>query len=96
MKKVKELRDAHINPSFAKDVLLKEDSDLAANLFNVTKFQLLDSPYYTSDKLINFFAELSKDCFSIFHLIVTLNMNKNFEKLKDLKLNQTNPCNVII
>ena len=47
LKKVKELRDTHINPSFAKDVLLKEDSDLAANLFNVTEFQLLDSPYYT-------------------------------------------------
>ena len=66
MKKVKELRDTHINPSFAKTVLLKEDIDLAANLLNNTKFQLLDSPYYTSDKLIHFSAEFSKDCFSIF------------------------------
>ena len=39
-KKLKELRDTHFNPSFAKDVLLKEDIDLAANLFNGTKFQL--------------------------------------------------------
>ena len=96
MKKVKELRDTHINPSFAKTVLLKEDIDLAANLLNNTKFQLLDSPYYTSGKLIHFSAEFSKDCFSIFHLIATLNMNKNFENLKDLKVNQTNPCNVIV
>ena len=44
MKKVKELRETHINPSFAKDVVLKEDIDLAANLFNHTKFQQLDSP----------------------------------------------------
>ena len=84
----------HINPSFAKDVLLKEDIDLAANLFNATKFQLVDSPYYTSDKLINFSAEFSKDCFSIFHLIAMLIMNKNFENLKDLEVNQTKPCNV--
>ena len=96
MKKVKELRDTHINPSFAKDVLLKEDIDLAANLFNDTKFQLWDSPYCTSGKFINFSAKFSNDCFSIFHLIVTLNMNKNFENLKDLKVNQINPCNVIV
>ena len=75
----------HINPFFGKDVLLKEDIDHAANLFNDTKFQLVDLPYYTSDKLINFSAEFSKDCFSIFHLIAKLNMNKNFENLKDLE-----------
>ena len=84
-----------INPSFAKDVLLKKDIDLAANLFNGTKFQLLDLPYYTSDKLINLSTEISKDCFSVFHLIAMLNMNKNFEKLKDLEVNQTNPCNIV-
>ena len=54
LKKVKELRVTHINPSFAKDVLLKEDIDLAANLFHDTKFQQFDSSYYTSDKLITF------------------------------------------
>ena len=85
-----------INPSFAKDVLLKEDIDLAANLFDDTKFQPLDSPYYTSDKLINLSAEISKDCFSIFYLIAMLNMNKNFEKLRDLEVNQTNPCNIVV
>ena len=35
----------NINPSSAKDLLLKEDIDLAANLFNDTKFQPLDPPY---------------------------------------------------
>ena len=37
-----------------------------------------------------------QDCFSIFHLIATLNMSKNFDSLKYLKVNQTNPCNVIV
>ena len=85
LKKVKQFRDTHINPSFAKDVLLKEDLDLAANLFNGTKFQQLESPCYTLDKLINFAAEFFKDRFSIFHINVTLGMNKNFENLKDLQ-----------
>ena len=85
MKKVKQFRDTHINPSFAKDVLLKEDIDLAANLFNDTKLHQLGSPYYASDKLINFSAEFFFDHFSIFHLNVTLGMNKNFENLKDLQ-----------
>ena len=44
----------NINPFSAKN-LLKEDIDLAANLFNDTKFQPLDS-LYSSDKLINFSA----------------------------------------
>ena len=79
MKKVKQFRDTHINPSFAKDVLLKEDIDLATNLFNDRKFQQLDSPCYTLDKLINFAAEFFKDRFSIFHLNVTLGMNKNLK-----------------
>ena len=68
MKKVKQFRDAHINPSFAKDILFKEGIDLAANLFNDTKFQQLDAPCYTQDKLINFAAEFFKDHFFIFHL----------------------------
>ena len=76
----------NINPSSAKD--------LAADLFNDTKFEPLHSSY-SSDKLINFSAEFSKDYFSIFHLNAT-NMNKNVENLKDLIVSQTNPCKVIV
>ena len=83
MKKVKQFRDTHINPAFAKDVLFKEDINLAAKLFNDTKFQQLDSPYYTLDKLINFAAEFFKHRFSNFHLNVTLGVNESFENLKD-------------
>lgn len=83
------MRDTRTNPSFAKDFLLKEDINLAANLFNDTKFQQLDSPYYTSDKLINFSAEFSKVCFSIFHLSGTSSMNKHFENLKETASNES-------
>ena len=51
--------------------------------------------YHTSDKLINFSAKLSKDCFSIFHLNV-ISMNRNFENVKDLTASQTNPFKVIV
>ena len=42
----------NINPFSAKNLLLKEVIKLAANLFNGTKFQPIDS-LYSSDKLIN-------------------------------------------
>ena len=55
----------NINPSSAED-LLKEDIDFAESLFNDTKFQQLDSPYYTSDKLINFLRNSQKVVFLFF------------------------------
>ena len=42
-----------MNPFSAKD-LLEIGVDLDSNLFNYTKFQQLDSPYYTPNELINF------------------------------------------
>ena len=54
-----------LNPSSAKDLLLKEDIDLTADLFNDTKFKPLDSPH-SSDKLINFSAEFPKFGFLFF------------------------------
>ena len=83
----------NINLSSANDLLLKEDINLAADSFNNTKFQMLDSPC-SSEKLINFFAEFSKDYFSIFNLNV-VSLNKNIEYLKELIVSQANPCKVI-
>ena len=84
----------NINLSSANDLLLKEDINLAANLFNNTKFQMLDSPC-SSEKLLNSFAEFLKDYFSIFYLNV-VSMNKNIENLKELIVSQANPCKVIL
>ena len=49
-------------------------------------FEKLNINPYTSDKLINFSSESSKNCFSIFHLNV-ISMNRNFESMKDLIVN---------
>ena len=55
----------NISPFFAKNLLVKEDIDLAPNLFNDTKFQPLDS-LYSSDKLITFLHISQKIVFLFF------------------------------
>ena len=83
-----------MNPFSAKDLLIK-GVDLDSNLFNYTKFQQLDSPYYTLNELITFSTRFWKDYFSVFHLNDT-SMNKNCENLKDLIVSQTNPFKVVV
>ena len=61
------------------DLLLDNDIDPDANLFNESKFQKLDSPYYTLDELILFSKDLKQNNFSIFHLNIR-SLNSNFEK----------------
>ena len=65
------------------DLLLDNDIDPDSNLFNESKFQNLDSPYYTVDEMISFSKDLSQNKFSIFHLNIR-SINKNFENLKSL------------
>ena len=66
-----------------KDILLEIDTDPDSNFFNESKFQNLDSPYYTPEELITFSKEISENMFSIFHLNIR-SVNKNFENLKNL------------
>ena len=66
-----------------KDILLEIDTDPDSNFFNESKFQNLDSPYYTPAELITFSKEFSENMFSIFHLNIR-SVNKNFENLKNL------------
>ena len=66
-----------------KDILLEIDTDPDSNFFNESKFQNLDSPYYTLEELITFSKEISENMFSIFHLNIR-SVNKNFENLKNL------------